>query len=330
MLKFGTFNHGPMNYGVYAVPEDPGMIKGSMTVQPAYPAPTLKLHHCQLCIAWFESSRDLDEHIRTDHPECSQCRARLQNHETLYAHLRDFHPVCDQCQERFRTPTRLEQHKTARQPCDVCTKPWCDLDSHRTESHPKCSYCDILVYDKSAYSSHKDDVHPKCDQCQTRFQTPALLAHHETLRQRCDVCVALSPELGYYCDVKSHQAASHVTCSCCAVMVDDNRAYKRHKDDVHPKCSQCQTRFRTRERFNEHGYSCELCPAEEWWCSQALLDDHQQTAHVRCDFSGCEKLLEDAEQCQVHKDMVHPKCMVCFRRFSSHRRLYDHQHYRGH
>ncbi|KAF8855765.1 hypothetical protein BDZ45DRAFT_692267 [Acephala macrosclerotiorum] len=199
--------------------------------------------------------------------------------------------------------------------CEICTEGFVldiHLEEHFQIDHPECPHCRAKKQDQEELCRHIRSRHPSCDRCQKAFRTPAQLEQHRNVQLLCSAC-SIDP----FCTqslLERHKQESHKECDDCGIWVFDMDAFTEHKDDAHPTCVSCQKRFDTRALYDQHGYWCEVCPTETWFCTRAQLSDHQKAEHKKC--SRCEKLFENNERLRVHKDKVHgPRCPACPHRF---------------
>lgn len=165
--------------------------------------------------------------------------------------------------------------------------------------------------------------HPKCTICDQVYITQADLDSHWF---PCQLCATTS-RWGYDRWRVDHQRKEHITCSLCEpnTFYKDDKAYQTHKDQSHPKCTNCGIRFNTSARYDQHWIGCPFCPTARGWCNQTQLLNHYHSAHFTCSSCNPERFFDTQYEYVAHKK-EHPKCEDCGKRFDTVDLFDQHRH----
>ena len=265
---------------------------------------------CIFCtsIAYFETSKDLIEHVSKFHQfKCDMCQTSFGKIEDLTQHKFNFHSVpivCTFCQSKFVQYEELTKHvKCCPQlNCNLCPtlsfKSLEDLTQHKKAYHRmpfSCNYCNNSF---AKYADLKQHISTtghgfKCNSCPGHFETLALLFHHK----------------------KQHHSTTY-SCGYCDNRFSSLDDLNNHVKSLHCfQCKHCALTFVRLEDLNQHVgkkhiFKCEFCPA--LFKEKALLTEHEKKCHplmVNCNM--CPTRCVDINLLTQHIVKCHPKTLSC-------------------
>ncbi|XP_055311487.1 zinc finger protein 595-like [Sitodiplosis mosellana] len=238
---------------------------------------TLKLFKCGTCEESFETTKELNDHVRENHK---------WNH-TLY--------TCHLCEKDCHTQSNLQshfKHHVKMTKCQVCKRSLKldDLNSHLCgkEKSIRCDYCPNEFTTTSKLVEHLEKSHEtnvkfyQCEKCKKCFPMIALKDFHMISHAQdepkpfvCEICSkAFSKE--YYLKVHSetHDAPKSHLCEECGKGFPSKRNLQKHQDTHDPnrkptiQCPDCPRKFynaqhlrRHSDVHREHDYICHICQA---------------------------------------------------------------------
>lgn len=265
---------------------------------------------CELCNVYFESQKELDEHIEEAHDDDGD-----QNEDESEKTCTICNPLIVFKTQRYYSLHLQAVHSEKSYACDQCPKKFsfkCSLGRHMKGVHENIrNYkCEETECDKSFCSSYDLKQHN-------------ISRHHKGDRsdRTCNICFKVFKKVKY---MQVHQASIHNTdpqffCPICNRGFSFQRSMDRHikaihEDikDFHCTADGCEKAFRSRYELNEHFNNI-----------HAEVKRRRPIEQVTCDV--CEKVCSSRKVLYSHKKLVHEgvkwglkfECKLCKEIFES-------------
>lgn len=235
-------------------------------------------HPCELCEAFFRSTRSLNSHQMTAHVQCKLCETILVDDASFHKHQVSTHLGCSLCDQFFKSPVALSFHQK--------------LD------HRLCPFCTQICKDDEGLQRHQSASHQQCPQCNAVFKLDRELDAHIASQHtfNCKMCIAMFVQRK---DLVAHVAAQHTfECRQCKAVFKVRTALEEHIRDQHCfVCRTCSKVFQQNEELvahvqEEHTFPCRKC--DSIFLTSANLTLHTKRTHrPACRF--CNVTCDDEE-----------------------------------
>ena len=308
----------------------------------SYSQPNATLRPCPYCGKGFQTTSNLNAHVRRRHTEyseedtkCLTCSKVLKNPAQLKAHIKEYHTpgkqrtieTCHVCGKTFNQKSNLKVH----------------IVNFHTEIDPATCYCTTCCKqfkNPSSLKRHIKDFHDAtksepqiftCPHCGREFnKNTNLRIHIESVHTLYDPdecrCLYCSKELKNPASLQRHIKEVH--------------SQKYDGDTVMHVCDECGHEFKKKKDLRTHKYQahkidvrrCEFCFNE--YKNQTKLKQHLRLVHgpsneERCDL--CNKTFKNMTRLKHHHMDVHlvepTICPDCGKTFKNKWLMRKHQRY---
>ena len=298
---------------------------------------------CRFCSYGFCTDDELNEHVKSDHPEvkhaCQVCGKRftsksfLQRH-TL-SHTGEKPHKCTVCDRAFTRAETLREHmKTHNGELPVLKCDLCDFECyqnqilrrHKMKEHAKepsyysCSVCSFKGDTENDVLSHIPEAHDVSDEAVVVPPYSSANHGHDREREECNLC---GQTFTQYSNLKRHMlihlGVSKWKCEECGESFTRNAGLQSHLIKVHNHEPPVEV------------YTCKKCGFKAE--SRQYLDIHTEEAHKNeyqydCDicneFSCNDKMEFVAHVSSAHQLAYAYFCKYCEKGFQKKTELFDH------
>lgn len=319
------------------------------------------VHHmeCQNCQAHFNTKRDLNAHIKSEH------------NESVSKNVSDYHRRynCNYCAMSFSFEGKLKRHLLSHlesksgedstndgmesgsrlYDCNFCDKSFSRIsirDQHMEDCHEDsfpCEHCDPVEHfsTRADLKSHEVILHNfKCPRCERTYKSEKIMKQHLRTHDKhinnCPYCVLTFPTKAL---LKEHRQKVHHKshrCPCCHEIFDRNDVLNDHVVAVHEKvtCFYCQAEFPTLKGLKLHEMMHKDAEEEEAGPSGAdnknSIDNQAMIMKLPFPCTSCEASYNSQKKLENHIADKHDErgynCDQCPKVFESKSKLRQHSY----
>lgn len=238
---------------------------------------------------------------------------------------------CKYCDKSYLKPSKLEEHER----------------SHTGERPYQCPHAGCgKTYIRSNHLTRHEKTHLNIkdhvcgyDGCEAAFTTKQHLQRHEKIHDSptifcdypgCDAEFTKRFQLRWH--RATHEKGTH-GCDQCSSVFDSLPALEKHIDRVHDNpviynCGVCDSKFTKwtelrKHTLKDHPIQCTVC--NKTYTRKSNLKQHIKEKHmgqetIKCDWPGCESILQTKRSFKMHVALVHEqdvryKCDLCDKGF---------------
>ena len=263
--------------------------------------------------------KNLDLYVGTGKEGCPVWKCNLCDFNTGVSHFLQLHIIkehpdhlysCSPCEKHFYHKSSLRYHQRVH---------------HSKDEAFSCSKCNFVSKSHSTYikhgKSHLDLL--SCDHCDFRtLYKRALLCHQFKIHNikvkglksvKCSICGRTYSDIHH---LRLHQKSRHLgikysrisqfNCSLCKFKSVTSPALRKHKKEMHKRCSSCSLILLDEKSLKIHEevhlkHNCSLCPVKK--SSLRELEDHCLSVHgVKShECSTCKKTFLRAQSVREHQ-----------------------------
>ena len=292
--------------------------------------------NCEFCEESFDDIENVDEHIKTCHPDllgayqCFYCDEKFNLSSILNKHMQDLHSqedgIEDNDEDNESEPKSQPNSNSEEKPldlrCEYCEQEFTsqeDLQNHTIKDHEtnvseqktlRCIICKSIYENLNDLKKHVDEVHLNpttskfCQRCNTIFQSA------EDLKEHASSCSKVRRKMW---KKRSNSRPKRVK--------KGKKTIEKLKFSISQhKCNLCSKVFNGEEFLQKHveishkGVQCEHCNKSFYKFDYLRL--HLDRAH--------KGVSEDLSKENAHQESTKFKCKVCSESFTGNDNLSDH------